>query len=85
MFGCVPRISGQLDETGLLARLGEGIRHERLAQGFSQEELADAAGIDRSHMGRIERGQRNVTILNLRRIANALDKRISELFLLAGD
>tara|TARA_Y100000114_G_scaffold156913_1_gene185960 strand:+ start:2383 stop:2541 length:159 start_codon:yes stop_codon:yes gene_type:complete len=40
---------------------------------MSQEALADLAEIDRSHMGRIERGERNVTILNLRKISNALN------------
>ena len=39
---------------------------------MSQEALADAAGIDRSHMGKIERGERNVTLLNIGRVADAL-------------
>ena len=36
---------------------------------MSQEALADAAGMDRSHMGKIERGERNVTLLNVAKIA----------------
>lgn len=47
--------------------------------GLSQEALADAAGIDRSHMGKIERGERNVTLLNLTKIAAALHVRVSDL------
>lgn len=47
--------------------------------GLSQEALADAAGIDRSHMGKIERGERNVTLLNLIRVASALQHKPSEL------
>lgn len=47
--------------------------------GLSQEALADAAGIDRSHMGKIERGERNVSVLNLCRVADALNSRASDL------
>lgn len=85
MFCLVSRISGQTDETGLLRRLGDTIRAERLSLERSQEELADASGIDRSHMGRIERGQRNVTVLNLNRVAAALGKKPSDLLRLSGD
>lgn len=56
----------------------------RLAAGISQEALADAAGIDRSHMSRIERGKRNVSFLNVCRIADALGEKPSNL-LAAGD
>lgn len=66
------RVSGQQDHGGQLALLGQVIRQKRLKLGLSQEALADASGIDRSHMGKIERGERNVTALNLLRIAKAL-------------
>lgn len=52
--------------------------------GLSQEALADAAGIDRSHMGKIERGERNVTLLNLLKIAAALNGLPSDLLREAG-
>jgi transcriptional regulator with XRE-family HTH domain len=51
---------------------------------MSQETLADAAGIDRSHMGKIERGERNVTLLNLTRIAKAMGCKPSDLLASAG-
>ena len=51
---------------------------------MSQEALADAAGIDRSHMGKIERGERNVTILNIVRVASAMDRKPSDLLHEAG-
>lgn len=51
---------------------------------MSQEALADAAGIDRSHMGKIERGERNVTLLNVLRIAAALNNLPSDLLREAG-
>ena len=78
------RVSGQSDAGNLLLALGRVIRGVRKARGLSQEALADAAGIDRSHMGKIERGERNVTILNVARIAAALDAQPSELFRDAG-
>jgi transcriptional regulator with XRE-family HTH domain len=62
-----------------LARIGAAIRSIRTEQAISQENLAHLAGIDRSHMGKIERGERNVTILNIVRIATALSCAPSEL------
>lgn len=67
------RVSGKSDDGAALARLGAAIRTSRTGRGLSQEALADAAHIDRSHMGKIERGERNVTILNVLRIATALE------------
>lgn len=66
------RVSGQTDAEGTLARIGAVIRAQRKAINLSQEAFADEAGIDRSHMGKIERGERNVTMLNLLKIAQAL-------------
>ncbi len=66
------RISAQQDTNGALQSLGRCIVARRNATQLSQEALAQLAGIDRSHMGRIERGERNVTLLNLLRIAKAL-------------
>jgi transcriptional regulator with XRE-family HTH domain len=51
---------------------------------LSQEALADHAGIDRSHMGKIERGERNVTLLNLAKLAEALKCQPSALLSNAG-
>lgn len=75
----VPRVSGNTDDQNVLPRLGAVIRAGRKTAGFSQEAFADATGIDRSHMGKIERGERNITLLNLVRIAKTLDCRLSEI------
>jgi transcriptional regulator with XRE-family HTH domain len=80
----VARISGKADVDRNLLKLGQAIRGERKARGLSQEALADEAGIDRSHMGKIERGERNVTLLNVLRIAHALDRKPSDLLGAAG-
>ncbi|MDP3634108.1 helix-turn-helix domain-containing protein [Phenylobacterium sp.] len=78
------RVSGKQDVEQDLARLGLSIRAQRKALGMTQEALADAAGVDRAHMGKIERGERNVTLLNLARIAGALQLRPSEMLAAAG-
>ncbi|HFQ8053316.1 TPA: helix-turn-helix transcriptional regulator [Pseudomonas putida] len=78
------RISAESDKHGDLLRLGASVRTRRKGLGLSQETLADAAEIDRSHMGKIERGERNVTILNVIKIAEALDIKPSALLELAG-
>jgi transcriptional regulator with XRE-family HTH domain len=64
--------------------LGEAVRARRKALHLSQEALADHAGIDRSHMGKIERGERNVSMLNVAKLAEALSCRPSDLLLDAG-
>ena len=79
----MPRISGKSGDPVLIA-LGDAIRHARADREISQEALADAAGIDRSHMGKIERGERNVTVLNVKRVAGALGLSIAVLFERAG-
>jgi transcriptional regulator with XRE-family HTH domain len=56
----------------LAKALGERIRAQRKARGVSQDALALACNIDRSYMGRIERGEVNVTIEKLYRIASEL-------------
>lgn len=78
------RVAGHRDAEGRLALLGKVIRASRQSAGLSQEALADAAEIDRSHMGKIERGERNVTVLNLFKISTALGTVPSKLFELAG-
>ena len=72
------------DDVRQLVALGKAIRAVRLKLGTSQEALAQMADIDRSHMGKIERGERNVTALNLFRIAQALDVKPSEIMSDAG-
>jgi len=49
-------------------------------QGFSQEAFAARCGLDRTYVGSIEHGERNVALRNIRAIAQALDISISELF-----
>jgi len=78
------RTSAKTDDDQQLAALGRAIRDRRKLLGLSQEGLSLRSGIDRSHMGRIERGERNVTLLNLIRICAALNCKPNELMATAG-
>ena len=80
----MPIVSGKTDKDQLLALLGAAIRARRKVMDLSQEALADQAGIDRSHMGKIERGERNVTLLNVAKLAHALSCKPSDLLVDAG-
>ena len=68
----------------VLVALGEAIRRARIGIGLSQEVLAVDAGIDRSYMGGIERGEHNLTVMNIVKIADALKTSPSALFGSAG-
>ncbi len=61
-------------------RFGSNIRKARKRKGIAQEDLAHSAGIDRSHMGVIERGKGNPTLKTIVRIANKLGVRAKDLF-----
>jgi len=67
-----------------LASIGQAVRAIRKDQRISQEELAHAADLDRSYVGGIERGEHNLTVLNLLRIATKLGISTSELLQKAG-
>ena len=62
-----------------LKKVGRTIRESRKAKDMSQEALALASGLDRSYVGGVERGERNLSILNLKKIADALRVNASEL------
>lgn len=58
---------------------GKRIREVRRSKGISQEKLAELAGIDRSYMGNIERGEKNITLKKVYEICDALKVDIKEL------
>jgi len=59
--------------------LGQAIRKRRLALGLSQEKLGEKADLHWTYIGGIERGERNVSLVNIVKIARALRTRVSEL------
>ena len=64
----------------ILKRFGKAVRAKRRELGVSQEEFADMCGLDRTYVGGIERGERNLSLVNIERIAKALKISLSELF-----
>jgi len=60
------------DEKAYLKRIGNQIRELRTEAGLSQEKLAFECGLDRTYIGSVERGERNISVINLRKIAKAL-------------
>ena len=65
----------------ILKDFGNKIREIRKERGLSQEELAELSNLDRSYMGHIERGEKNVTLLKIHQIAHALQIEVYKLFL----
>lgn len=59
---------------------GKRLRNLRRQKGYSQEKLAELASLHRNYIGMIERGERNVTLLKIKKIARALNIEIKELF-----
>lgn len=64
-----------------LLTLGDRVRVARKMKGWSQEELASRASLDRSYVGGIERGERNITITTLMSVCHALECDASDLLL----
>lgn len=63
-----------------LVAFGQRIKRIRKEKGLSQEALAALADIDRSYMGHIERGEKNVTLTKVYQISEALNIEVSDLF-----
>jgi transcriptional regulator with XRE-family HTH domain len=79
----VPNLSAKRQHRYLVA-LGKAIREARISKGISQEKLALMAEVDRSYVGRIERGDNNAAILTLAKLADALDLTVAKLIHKAG-
>jgi transcriptional regulator with XRE-family HTH domain len=64
----------------LRLQFGRAVRRLRSAKGFSQEAFADAVGVHRTYMGAVERGETNISLDNVIRIAEGLAIKVSTLF-----
>lgn len=63
----------------VLLKFGDKVRIERHKQNMSQEEFSDLVGVHRTYIGMIERGEKNITLENIEKIAKALKIPISKL------
>jgi ribosome-binding protein aMBF1 (putative translation factor) len=75
--GTHPKLAPMQD---IRKRFGDRIRALRNDQGWSQEELADRAGLHRTYIGSVERGEQNLSLLNIERLAATLGISLAELF-----
>jgi transcriptional regulator with XRE-family HTH domain len=71
---------GKVQDVRVQKRFGERVRQLRKEKGLSQEALAQACDLDRSYIGGVERGERNVSLVNIQKIAMALGVSARELF-----
>lgn len=77
----MPRVPPPIeDRAPVLLAFGQAVREARKAQGYTQEDFADRCGIDRSYMGSVERGERNLALVNVDKIIKALGLAPSEFF-----
>ncbi len=67
------------DEKLYLNKIGIRIREMRIELELSQEKLAFACDLDRTYIGSVERGERNIAVINLRKIAKALNSNVQSL------
>ena len=63
----------------ILTQFGSRVREERLKRGLSQEKLAEVADLHRTYIGMIERAEKNITLTNAEKIANALSMDLADL------
>ncbi|MFZ4474966.1 MAG: helix-turn-helix domain-containing protein [Saprospiraceae bacterium] len=75
------RVVYTVEEQNTLKQLGNRIRDLRIEIDLSQEKLAFACDLDRTYIGSVERGERNISILNIVKISNALGVNPQELLL----
>lgn len=64
----------------ILMKIGDNIRKYRNMKGWSQEDLALECDLHRTYIGSVERGERNITILNLIKITKTLEVRLEDLY-----
>lgn len=69
-----------MEDKAYQINFGRNVRRHRNKKCLTQEELADLCGLDRTYIGSIERGERNVSLINIHKISVALEVNIEDLF-----
>jgi transcriptional regulator with XRE-family HTH domain len=69
-----------MSKKNILIAFGEKVRELRKEKGLSQEDLSFKADLHRTYIGMIERAEKNITLINIEKIAKALNVDIKELF-----
>ena len=79
MVNIVPTLPRMSKSSDILQRFGKRVRDLRQRAELSQEDFAERCELDRTYIGGIERGERNVSLRNIEVIASALDMKLSDL------
>lgn len=69
-----------MNSENILIKFGHNVQLRRKALGVTQEKLAEMAGLHRTYIGMIERAEKNITLLNIEKLARALNVSINQLF-----
>ncbi|MFJ7185577.1 helix-turn-helix domain-containing protein [Lysinibacillus xylanilyticus] len=69
-----------MDEKNIKLQFGANVKKIRTSKNLSQEKFAEIVGLHRTYITEVERGLRNVSLVNIVKIANGLDITVSELF-----
>jgi transcriptional regulator with XRE-family HTH domain len=69
-----------MKKSNVLIKFGQNVREKRKEKALSQEQLSFKADLHRTYIGMIERAEKNITLLNIEKIAKALEVEIIELF-----
>lgn len=70
-----------MEEKFIKVQLGQAVKKFRLSQNISQEKLAEIVDLHRTYISMVERGERNISLINIVRIAEGLGIKTSEIFL----
>ena len=68
-----------MSKKSISIKFGEKVREIRVSQNLSQEQLAHLADVHRTYIGMVERAEKNITLVNIEKIAKALNVNITEL------
>jgi transcriptional regulator with XRE-family HTH domain len=71
----------KVSRSSILIKFGIRVREARIQRGLSQEELSFKAGVHRTYIGMVERGERNISLINIFKIAQALEVEVSVLLI----
>ena len=73
------------EKSEILLFFGSKVRKFRVEKGLSQEQLAHLSDLHRTYIGMIERAEKNITLINIEKIANALEVKIEDLLKISND
>jgi ribosome-binding protein aMBF1 (putative translation factor) len=68
-----------MSKKSISIKVGQRVRETRISKNLSQEQLADLANVHRTYIGMVERAEKNITLVNIEKIADALNVNLTEL------